>query len=520
MKRVIFAIFFLFTCFACYSQSGDEPKPLPPTFDRLTLEPGSGIPTLFWTPPDYNPLHPDPTGYIIYKRTVDNLGNVKNEPIDTVPPTQLRFTDYQSSGLYQQIKFTIASNGPTEPSQLTAHHSSILLSAVYDSCSNEVDLNWLHYGGWGNRIEEYKIFFGEARYWESLPEVGSVEGNKTTFSQPVEPNREYMMYVMAKKTDSEFISRSNIYIIYSKIAEWPEFVSIDSVFSDNNQIDIRFTIDEQTELRNFALYRWSVPIENSTALFTKKKLFEFSSPATSSYIDTADMWDARSKPFYYRLISYDGCMREATLSNPVNSVPLRVVTQNLNNTLTWNGMLYSKEKPVRYRAYRLVYGDQQLPVELAFETESEGDTIYVDDVSAYEGQGLTNKFCYYVEAEELDESGVGLVFARTRLVCTEVTPEIVMPNAIDPLSTQVGASGGNPRNYFAPTISFVSDYKLTIYNRWGGILFVGNNEGWNGYDTNGEPAKEGSYIYRLEVHLENRRIIVKTGYLTVIYAPQ
>ncbi len=519
MRRLFFTIFFLTTFFDGFSQTGDEPKPLPPVFDRLTLDPGSGIPTLFWTPPNYNPLNPNPTGYIVYKRIVDNLGNVKNEPIDTVPPTQFRYTDYQSSGLTEQIKYTIASNGPTEPSPLTAYHASIMLNAVYDSCSNEIDLSWVHYVGWGNRIEEYKIFFGEARDWESLPEVGSAQGNKTVFSQPVEPNREYMMYVMAKKTDSDFTSRSNIYIVKTNIAQWPEFVTIDSVLSADKQIAIRFTIDQQTELRNFALYRWSVPVENSTALFTKKELFKFTNPSENLFIDTSDMWDARSKPFYYRLISYDGCMREATLSNPVNSVPLRVVTRNLSNTITWNGLLYSKGNPVKFSVYRIVYGDQQLPVELAFETSNETDTIFIDDVSSYEGQGLTNKFCYYVEAEEFDESGSGVVFARTRLVCTEVTPEIIMPNAIDPLSTQVNSSGGNPRNYFAPTISFLTDYKLTIYNRWGGIVFVGENEGWNGYDANGGLAKEGSYIYRLEVKLENKRIIVKTGYLSVIYAP-
>ena len=283
--------------------------------------------------------------------------------------------------------------------------------------------------------------------------------------------------------------------------------------------DIHFTIDEETELRNFAIYRWSVPLEHSTAIFRQVLLAEFTDPATASFSDNNDSWDARSRPFYYQVKSYDGCKREVLASAAVNSTPLRVVTRGTNNTITWNKLYYSVSKPINYKAYRIVYGDSPFPPELVFESNNSLDTTFVDDISDLEGQGLTTKFCYYVDATELDDGNQVVVLSRTRLVCTEVIPEIVMPNAIDPLSSQISSSGNNARNNFAPTISFNSDFKLTIYNRWGGIVFVGENEGWNGLTAEGELAKEGSYIYRLEVHSESNRVIVKTGYLTVMYGP-
>lgn len=505
----------------CSAQSTDQPKPLPPTFNLLTLEPGSGVPTIFWSAPPINPLYPPPTGYIIYKQIVDELGNIiPNEAIDTVPANQFTYTDHKSSGLNGQLRYALASNGPVDHSNLTTQHGSIYLTAKYDSCSNEIDLQWVHYFGWGNRIESYTVYLGQGRDWTDLPEVGTATGNQTTFSVKVDPNSEYLMYIKAKKTGEDVYTRSNSFAVNTRIARWPEYISIDSVIASNNQTDIYFTIDAQTELKNFALHRWSVPLEHSTVIFNERKLFEFTDPTVSSFTDGSDAWDARSRPFYFRVSSLDGCNRNATVSNVTNSIPLRVVTRGLNNTITWNKLHYSVTKPLQYKVYRIVYGDTEMPPEEIYQTSNPIDTTIVDNVSALEGLGLRTLFCYFVEARELGEGGNVVLLSRTRSVCTEVTPDIVMPTAIDPLSTIVSPTGGNPRNYFAPTISFRSDYTLTIYNRWGGIVFVGNNQGWNGYNIQGEPAKEGTYVYRLEVYPQNHRTIVKTGSVTVMYGPQ
>ncbi|HPX05327.1 MAG TPA: gliding motility-associated C-terminal domain-containing protein [Tenuifilaceae bacterium] len=89
-----------------------------------------------------------------------------------------------------------------------------------------------------------------------------------------------------------------------------------------------------------------------------------------------------------------------------------------------------------------------------------------------------------------------------------------MPNAIDPSDTRSGTI--YPRNIFAPIVSFNATYTLTIYNRWGQIVYQGN-EGWNGKLSNGTFAPEGAYVYRLEVQTQDAQNLVKTGSLTVIY---
>lgn len=520
MRWQLTIVFSLIVAGLCHAQTTSEPKPLPPTFQRLTLEPGSGIPTFFWTPPNYNPLYPPPTGYIIYKQIIDELGNIiPNEAIDTVPANQFSYTDFASSGLTGQVRYALASDGPDDHSTLTPQHGSIFLTAKYDSCSNEIDLQWGHYFGWGNRIEKYSVYIGTQRDWTDLPEVGAANGNLNAFSHTVEPNSLYLIYIKAKKTGEEVFSLSNAVTVDTRMALWPDYITIDSIIAGDNKTDIHFTIDPYSELKNFAIFRWSVPLENSTAVFNQKKLFEFTDPTINFFSDESDAWDARSRPFYFRVNSYDGCKRIATVSNATNSIPLRVVTRGLENSLTWNKLHYSKNNPILYKVYRIAYGDTPLPPEQIYESTNYSDTTIVDNVSVLEGLGLNTTFCYYAEALEFKDGNEISILSRTRLVCTEVTPEIVMPSAIDPLSNIMGPTGGNPRNYFAPTISFNSNYTLTIYNRWGGIVFVGNNEGWNGYAQNGELAKEGSYIYRLEVHSEYKRTIVRTGHLTVMYGP-
>jgi flagellar hook assembly protein FlgD len=63
-------------------------------------------------------------------------------------------------------------------------------------------------------------------------------------------------------------------------------------------------------------------------------------------------------------------------------------------------------------------------------------------------------------------------------------------------------------------------YKITIYNRIGEIVYSGTNVGWDGRMANGSLAREGTYVYRLEVELESTRKLVKTGNLNVVYLSQ
>lgn len=83
--------------------------------------------------------------------------------------------------------------------------------------------------------------------------------------------------------------------------------------------------------------------------------------------------------------------------------------------------------------------------------------------------------------------------------------EIKIPNAFTPNTS--GSNGGvvsnltDFNNYvFHPLISGAEEYELTIFNKWGEVLFISNdvNIGWDGY-YRGELSKQDVYVYKVKV---------------------
>jgi gliding motility-associated-like protein len=58
------------------------------------------------------------------------------------------------------------------------------------------------------------------------------------------------------------------------------------------------------------------------------------------------------------------------------------------------------------------------------------------------------------------------------------------------------------------------EYKLTILNRWGNVVFEGNSlsKNFNGYSQYGELLKEGVYFYNLILEAEKRH-----GFIQIVH---
>jgi gliding motility-associated-like protein len=78
----------------------------------------------------------------------------------------------------------------------------------------------------------------------------------------------------------------------------------------------------------------------------------------------------------------------------------------------------------------------------------------------------------------------------SRLVYVIPKGRIYLPNVFTP--------GNDTLNeVFAPITYGITEYKLTVYNRWGELIYTGTNHGWNG-TFEGAPVQEGIYAYVLE----------------------
>ncbi|MEM9024715.1 MAG: PKD domain-containing protein, partial [Bacteroidota bacterium] len=122
------------------------------------------------------------------------------------------------------------------------------------------------------------------------------------------------------------------------------------------------------------------------------------------------------------------------------------------------------------------------------------------------------------------------VLATNDLGCTDqdsanirVAPTIrlVVPNAFTP--SRFGPSGGlydpNALNndVFYPLTEFVLEYHLSIYNRWGELVFESFDlsRGWDGY-VEGELSPLGVYVWKIEAVYPGGQRIEKVGDVTLL----
>jgi len=122
------------------------------------------------------------------------------------------------------------------------------------------------------------------------------------------------------------------------------------------------------------------------------------------------------------------------------------------------------------------------------------------------------------------ENGTYMV---SQLVCGEIYGDtiditftyldqvIYVPNAFTP-------DGNNVNNEFSVVlgdIAFIESYKLSIYDRWGGLLFYSEDpfESWSGVGANGL-VQDGMYVYKLEIlnYCLDNPTYVKFGHVVVL----
>lgn len=497
----------------------DSPKM--PTFNNLTTaDVTTGIPTLNWTPPTPDPQYYDPTGYIIYRKYYDALNpNGIYQAIDTVnDPAITTYTDNSAISFNNgRYTYAIASKGPTLPSQITEPHSNIFINSFYDSCFHKLDLSWTKYEGWGNHIEKYDVFIGNnpnpATYTLHTTLPGT--SNRISIMNVVE-NSDYYFYVRAKKLNEPFTTFSNLYHRRTSMPLHPSSMVIDSIIGGDTKIELYFKIDTATKLENFQVVRWEFS-DSVKSIFTSKTLFTFNDKTLNYYADENDSWAARTRSFYYKIDALNSCPKIVEVTNHANSITLSVhADDGMINAIKWDELYVDRAIPSRasnnvlYNVIRYAYKNVATPPVIIRQT----DQLEISDtVKNFQGQGYSIKFCYQIEAIERNTLLQTTLLSRSRIQCVDIIPGVRMPDAIMPNDTKFGGV----RNILAPTITFLATYSLNVYNRWGSLVFSGENKGWNGYLPNGELAKEGTYIYRLIVHTEGNKDVIKEGSFVVVY---
>lgn len=100
------------------------------------------------------------------------------------------------------------------------------------------------------------------------------------------------------------------------------------------------------------------------------------------------------------------------------------------------------------------------------------------------------------------EGGDSIVLSRC--------PSLWVPNAFTP-------RGDGLNDVFKPVSEGLQQYRFSVYNRWGQLLFETTNlrEGWNGR-VQGELAQSAAYVWRVEFVNRQEKEEVRTGSFTLI----
>lgn len=116
---------------------------------------------------------------------------------------------------------------------------------------------------------------------------------------------------------------------------------------------------------------------------------------------------------------------------------------------------------------------------------------------------------YQVQATSAD----GFFMSYSNIIDFHEKSGLFIPNAFSP-----NGDAYNP--IFSIQGRFIISSKMTIYDRWGAVVFVSDDAttGWDGTlkSSGGTPAPIGNYVYRIEVTDTTDKTVVKTGTLLLL----
>ncbi len=377
-------------------------------------------------------------------------------------------------------------------------HASIFLQVNFDLCTKYSGLFWTPYNFWGIP-PLYNIYVSMNGGPESL--IGNTMQTSFTDSNLIS-GATFCYRVEAAEVLGIRSSTSNAACITSNFSPPPSFSYLKRVTVIGiDQVLIEAYVDSIPTVTGYQLFRSL----SSGGTFTLVTSLNVSGVSSISFLDNIS---TDQGPYFYKVNTIDSCGVTVLSSQISNSI---LVTGNANadfsNSLSWTDYA---QWPMGVDHYNIYLITNNVASAIPIATLTSSTLIYLDSViDDYFSDG---KFCYVIEAIEAPGNpNLFMDTSRSNEFCLTQQPIIYIPNAFHP--------GGLFNEIFYCSNAFVSaiDYSLDIYNRWGENIFHTNDpqKGWNGI-TNGNPAPEAIYIYRLKAKKADGSDIEKVGSVTLI----
>jgi gliding motility-associated-like protein len=232
------------------------------------------------------------------------------------------------------------------------------------------------------------------------------------------------------------------------------------------------------------------------------KLYQtFSSYSDFIWVDNNVTTDKQS--YCYAMINEDVCGNESDTSLIACSILLSGKADYYDNYLAWSSYINFKGGVDRYEIMRKGINTESLFTKIGEANENE--LVYFDR-SMNRDEGV---FRYYVNA--IEGSGGNQAKARSNEIELYQQPVLFTPSAFTP-------NNDGKNDYFKTESSFITEFEIIIFNRWGQPVFQSFNleYQWDGMQ-NKHRAPTGVYFYKIRYKGYNSPTFIDlTGTITLI----
>jgi hypothetical protein len=473
---------------------------------------------LQWEIPNINDTAELRSFWILRLKT-DQQGNVKMDTVAEAGNRTTRFVD-KTAACCDPAIYTIRyvpKSGANYSSYEAPFRTMQLHPATLDTCANAIRLRWNAY----QKLDEFSNpptpvagFESEVQYhiWAHIGGSTFVPdsvqwlanaGNANAFSLPLRDEKKfYHLYVAAVYNGGIDTSYSNLSTLFAALPLRPRYIDIDSLIGSEQGVALHFAVDAGTEYVRFAAEK--SPEYNGN-------FHPFAELGSKLQTSIDDPQVTSSDFAFYRISAINDC-GNVTASSPVaTSLAARAYGSGQSNILEWNSVRYDGEAAT----YIALRSSPQSLVGIVGSTDS---TTLNDNLALLPNE-VASRICYRVEARV--DKGLGRIhLVRSSEVCSVITPQAFMPNAIQLSSEATNSATGKQRNLFEPVSSFaIARYTLTISSRDGRKIYAGS-EPWNGRwsnDSNQNFVPQARYIYHVKIIFANQETAEMRGAVSVIY---
>jgi len=445
---------------------------------------------------------PQISTYVVYKNTA--AGTV---PIDTVY-NQLQYLDEDADGDNRsEIYYVLGMDDCGTKSFFDEPHNTILLNYEIVECEQRIDFDWNPYINWPEGISYHLLWVSDSPDGEFVvADSFSAETFSISFDQLIK-GEEVCFYIGAVQTDLAVQSSSNTICLVPEIVEpVRDLIILNSCIDDaSGGLTLDWYRNENAELESWEILAKSAGSSDYISLLKN----DDPDLGVSLSQEDLNLPSALSMPLELVILTTDLCGKEVR-SESTSSLQLELLEQTETaNIIAWEWSppelsgLILRELEKTY-----LDGSQEFISLVDGEINSFRDGISVTDAN-------DGRICYVKSISGQLELPNGQNFSFTcssNELCVSQEIKMYIPNAFRP--------GGGVNEIFKPAILFqesITEYRLHIFDRWGGLLFESANPniGWDG-TVDGENLNPGLYSYFIEIRSDRDETIRKSGALHLV----